>query len=183
MVYDFLREENAGFRVYADDKYRIARIGTKRPLERWDRCTKMLLVNMTPALHALFLQQNFDQNTEESLRKLVNETIEFALKKFRAEILWGEEIRKDISERLQSIKVVFGYSNELFSPELLEELYGDVDFDQNFIKVSHAITNLVRKLKREQSTRQLLNLRKAGVQKFTYRSTENLLCNYFQDLR
>lgn len=187
MAYDFLYRQSETFIVYVTDKYREQNTGAVKSRERWHTCTNLFFDNMSPALAFLYLLNYKDDELKDSMEIFSRETIEFAIKKVEASE-WQENVIEDVVERLQSIKLIVGYSDELIDPKVIEEIYSglnltdELTYSQRYWEVWKYHYRLERQLE-SMNSRKLSKQTHGSDHKFKYSSDHNTLSNLIKRLR
>lgn len=136
---------------------------------------------MGPALAFLYLQKYKDDELRNSLRQFAQETIDFGIKKVNASE-WEENVIQDVIERLQSIELIVGYSEEMIDPKVIEEIFSglklgdELNYSKKYREIMKYKYMLERKIESPIS-RKLIQETHIPEVKFIYSLNENTLCN------
>lgn len=164
--------------MYPSDKWQEKFYGNKKSLERWKTCTQYFHQFTSVAADFLYLQRYRDKKMEESMRNFVLQVIDFAVKKITAENRWEEKVLRDVTGRLQSIQIIFGYRNLSLDPKSVEETYAELTFSYSdqFTKMFQALLRLTRESPTKSEARKLFALKFDSSLSFKYSPSDNILC-------
>lgn len=182
LVYDLLHSQSGSFIVYPNDRWTTLIFGAKKARERWHQCFGIFYFKMSPALDLLYLQRYGGDKIEEPLENFAQQTVEFALKKIKAETHWTDEVLADVTKRLQSIKFNVGNLNSNLNATVVDEIYSDVNFDssQSYVQVLNDILKNYRRVIVEPKTSKARNLFEKRLildyDRFKYYPSEDFMC-------
>lgn len=170
--------------VYKDDKWEQWSRSVKKSLERWDQCVEIFSDSMNPALMFLFFAKYGDEKQQKSIQEFIRESIEFAVKKVKAESRWEDEVNKELINRISSIKLVAGYPDGFLEPKKIEELYANLRMndDQKFVNMTLEIKfnhqkELLEPLQSER--RKLIDSTVYYTHNFQYSPYDDIMCKSF----
>lgn len=185
LVYDFLYDQIKSFIVYPSDDFLKTLYGSNKAQERWLACMLKFYDYMGPALDFLYLQKYRDDSLRDSMESFAHETIEFAIKKVKAENRWEDKVLQDIIQRLRSIKFYVGYPDEFTDPHVIEEMYRGVKFDahQSYAEILDEIYKNFFQILREPATSKTrkfteFKILKRPMKRFRYLPEEDIMCNF-----
>lgn len=184
LAYDLLYDQIDTFILYPIDDWLTKRLSAKKARERWLFCTKFMYHYINPALEVLFLRKYQNQKQKEKMGEFVRETIEFRVRKIQSLNRWHGEVLQDIIKRLRSITFVVGYPEDLLSPTKIEEIYGQLVFDdtRNNVEQAESVYKQFKKIQRERASnklRKFVQLASSDAYGFNYIESDNILCKDF----
>lgn len=153
--------------------------GANRSFQRFEQCIRLLSANAPLAMKALEAQHLFDADIQKSAADLAAETV----RDYREQVVQNigdEEIRSWILRKLDSIKLVAMFPEEILNVSKVNEIYEDLNLDgtESFVKVYAELTLHRSKIAREsndswiQVWSNLLELDDTDV----YDKDSNILC-------
>lgn len=155
--------------------------GVKRSQERWFQCVQIFSDSMNPALMFLYSSRYENEMQQESIEDFTEEAIEFAVKKIETETRWDDKIKKDLIDKLSSIKIIAGYPKGILEPQKIEEMFSNLllSDEQTFVSMTLEIQFNQDKVSLEplQSERRKLNDETMDdTHEFKYSKSDKVLC-------
>ena len=117
------------FIVYPFDKQDQLYIASKKSYQRWERCRMNLRNNHRPSLEALYAMKYFNKNIEESAKDFIKEAVRDVTAELYTNDLINDTIKDEVDQKINTIKYIIGYPDEILNLEKIEEFYEELDLD------------------------------------------------------
>lgn len=143
-----------------------ATVGVDTENPRNEECTVMAS-NMELAIGALYVRKYFNKETKDITTELVDDIGEEFLEILKNLDWMGESTKNEAIEKLNSMKKLIGYPDELLDDAKLEEYYKDVEItSNNYIDIILNVSKFQLEVEMEQLDKPLIKgdwKRQAGV--------------------
>lgn len=169
------------FIFYSEDKWTALAGGVKRAPERWKHCMDIFHDSMSFALDFLYLRKSKNKKLKTSLERFARENVDFAIKKIKSSSQLNKQVLQDVIERLEKVKIIAGYPEEILDPKRIEEIYAELNFNDelSYARITNDIYQHFERLSREPIDSQigkLVQLRPNQGDRFKYSPYEDVLC-------
>lgn len=130
----------------------------------------------------LFFSKYGDKNQDIGIKKLLEETAAFAVKKIEAETRWEENVQKDLVDRVKTIKVITGYLDGYLEADKIDAMYAHLMLsdEQKFVNMTMEIQLNHKRVLLEPPQSEIRKLIDSTVyysHEFKYSPlTDNILC-------
>lgn len=178
MATAFLYTYKEAFIPYAFTEEEMKLNGATRSHQRFEQCLRLLGTNALPALKALEAQHLFDPEIQKSVADLASNAIRDYREEVTAKVL-DESIRTKIVDKINSIKLIVTYPDEVLNISKIDGIYEDLELtgSESFVKMYVELTLHRTSIERESKSswiRVLTNILIKELDK--YNPDLNVLC-------
>lgn len=174
----FLSSYKETFIAYAFTQEEMALNGAKRSRQRFEQCLRLLKRNAYPALKALEAQHLYDPSIQKDAADLASE----AIRDYRNQIMLkvnGSKIRTEILKKMDLIKLVVMFPDEVLNVSRIDGIYEDLELDgsETFVKMYTSLSKHRKRLEKESKSSWIYVLSKTlKAELYIYNADLNILC-------
>lgn len=127
-AFEFLFRHKELFIVYALDEFEKQLYGRIKSYQRWEQCLHHLLQQHGPALQALHAVTYFNKEIQDSVKEFTKEAVhDFIVEVNKLNI--DSDTKKDVVGKLNNIKYIIGYPEEVLDLQKIEILYEELELN------------------------------------------------------
>jgi hypothetical protein len=169
------------FIVYRHNEIDELMLGTTKAVQRWEQCLAMFRKYMPSAVESLYAQKYRDESVEKAAKVFTNEAVEYFVKFLKNKTEFLAQYREEAVNRLKSLKLLFGPSEEISNEIKLEEFYKELPLNgqENIVASYFEMCKFHRKVENELGNDFKWKLEEMSVEEdVKYFVTENILCEF-----
>lgn len=125
----FLYEAKPTFIVYPFDSQDASGLRTKKSVQRYERCLLHLRILAPSASNSFLATFFYDKLIQSQAEEFAKEVIKDVIEKIKDKIGIDADAKKYLIDKLEKIKVVAMFSDEILNEDLIEEIYKDFNIN------------------------------------------------------